>query len=897
MTEHQDVFQKKHYISGNGGRRSMRFSLLHRNDERALFTRARCDKRDERLFTFAAFLFIFLLSFYPLFALDPAKSLNQYGHIVWLRHNGLPSNAVKVVKETHDGYLWFGTSAGLFRFDGVSFTKVNIGYENANTYETISSLTEASDGGLWIGTGYNGLRQWKNGIIKRYGKDEGFFDTQVKEIHETRAGKLLIGTAIGVFLLDHGSFIPIFGNPNFITAIAEDQTGNIWIGTHNGVHVLSNGTYKNIFNISARNGLQNEHIETIYIDHQGSAWIGTFDGLNRWKNGSVKRFTINDGLADNHINVICQDRDDNIWVGTQKGLSRLSNGRWTTYRDSDGLTDNDVLSIAEDHEGSLWIGTSDGLNQFKNTNVTTWTTYDGLANNYISSIVEAPGETMFFLSIQGANVTQIRHGRMRKYNIPVGPSYCAKDGSLWIGQSGFLFNIKNNILKQYDTHTGLPAKWISAITEDEQGLLMYIDHTGIFRFNSGRLSPYVMKSGQQYPASEYVVCFYPQRKGLLWAGTTDSLVKIENGVMTGFTTKDGLAGNWVSSFSDDQHGGFWISSPQGGLTHSTKGRFIAYNSKAGLFTDEIYCVLTDNDGNLWLSSPQGIGNIKRKDIEDFESGKNASVTTKVYLAADGMKTDECFGEWPPAGWKTHDGHIWFATKRGAAVIDPGNIQTNMLPPPVLIEKIVADEREVSKENYFELRPRTEKVEFHYTALSYLVPERVKFKYQLEGYDHDWVDAGTRRVAFYTNLPAGKYRFRVMACNNDGLWNEAGVQPGFELLPHFYQTYWFTAVFLLFAAGALFGIYRLRVWQLLHKEKELQEGISEALANIKTLSGLIPICANCKKIRDDKGYWDNLEGYIQEHSTAKFSHGICPECAAILYPEYAPSTKDYGRSKS
>ncbi|MFZ1977114.1 MAG: two-component regulator propeller domain-containing protein [Bacteroidota bacterium] len=255
----------------NSGKRTLRHSWLVQCGRTVLFLKNHIDKGNKGIFT--TLLTLFFLSPFPLFALDPAKSLNQYGHIVWLRHNGLPSNAVNVVMQTHDGYLWFGTSAGLFRFDGVSFSKLNIGLENTNSYETILSLTETSDGSLWIGTEYNGLRQWKNGIIKRYGKDEGFFDTQVKEIFETRTKQLLIGTSIGVFLLDHDKFKPIFGNPNYITAIAEDSAANIWIGTHNGVHVLSNDTYKNVLNISTKNGLLNDHVESIFIDQKGSVWI------------------------------------------------------------------------------------------------------------------------------------------------------------------------------------------------------------------------------------------------------------------------------------------------------------------------------------------------------------------------------------------------------------------------------------------------------------------------------------------------------------------------------------------------------------------------------------------------------------------------------------------------
>lgn len=354
--------------------------------------------------------------------------------------------------------------------------------------------------------------------------------------------------------------------------------------------------------------------------------------------------------------------------------------------------------------------------------------------------------------------------------------------------------------------------------------------------------------------------------------------------------KDGLAGNWVSSICDDQHGGLWLSSPQGGLTHYVNGKFIVYTSHIGLFTDQIFCVLLDHHGDLWLSSPQGIGTIQHQTIEAYESGKDSSITMRVFLVADGMKTDECFGEWCPAGWKTHDGCIWFATKHGAAMIDPDKLKTNTIPPPVFINKVIANQHEISLGSDIALPAGTKRVEFHYTALSYLNPDRVRFKVLLEGYDHEWTEEGTQRIAIYTNLSPGSYRFRVMACNNDGVWNEAGMSVAFVLEPYFYQTMWFYALLVVSIIGAGFGIYRLRVWQLLKREKELKVRIDEAIANIKVLGGLIPICANCKKIRDDKGYWDQLEGYIQSHSEAHFTHGICPDCAKKLYPELTVEKK-------
>jgi hypothetical protein len=228
--------------------------------------------------------------------------------------------------------------------------------------------------------------------------------------------------------------------------------------------------------------------------------------------------------------------------------------------------------------------------------------------------------------------------------------------------------------------------------------------------------------------------------------------------------------------------------------------------------------------------------------------------------------------------------LWFATKKGAVKVDPKTFKHNSIPPPVIIERIVVDQETIPVDRFTMISPGKEKIEFHYTALSFLVPDRVFFKYKLEGFDRDWVDAGTRRVAYYTNLPPRAYRFRVMACNDDGVWNSVGITYSFKMQPHFYESYWFYGLVIASLAGIGYGLYRLRVWQLIQKEKELQDGIQEALANVKTLSGLLPICANCKKIRNDKGYWDQIEGYIQKHSDAQFTHGICPECAEKLYSD-------------
>ncbi len=818
-------------------------------------------------------------------ALNPQKTISQYGHSIWIRENGLPANGVNAVLQSRDGYIWLGTSSGLFRFDGVTFEEVSTDPENPRLHEAISALCETKDGSLWIGTEYKGLRCLKDGKICPYGLKEGFYNTQVYDFFVTHTGRLLISAGMGLFVFDPGKPALVLVDPIYSRAIDEDSSGRIWVGTYEGIKIFDGVRLNQQQTITTADGLPNNLVTDIYTDRQSNVWIGTFNGLAKWSHGKITIYNTSNGLSNYHVNVIFGDHDDNIWVGTRGGIDRLYGNRWMAYTVSDGLTDNNVLSFMEDREGSLWVSTADGLNQFKDVGITVYSTSDGLANNHISSIVETSDRSLYFLSDYGGSVTRMKGGKIDTFNIPVGPAFAARDGSLWIGQNGSLFNIKNGKVKRYDAGSGLPSKWISAITEDNKSLIIYADHTDMFRFINGRVMPYLSANGQQYHSPEkYIVCFYLQSDSVLWIGGADSLAKIQNGKVTSFTTADGLAGDWTTSFYDDHEGSLWISSAQGGLTRYKDGKFTPFNIKNGLFADEIFCVLGDNYGGLWLSSAGGIGNVRKQELNDYAEGKTNVIHSRVYSTADGMKTDECFGEWQPAGFKTHDGNLWFATTKGAVEIDPKVFEQNTLQPPVIIGQVIMDGKVVPSNQFVSLPPGTKNLEFHYTALSFLVPERVRFKYKLDGYDHGWVNAGTRREAYYTNLPPGDYHFQVIACNNDGVWNETGASFRFELKPHFFETYWFFVLMFVVAGGIVFGIYRLRVWQLLEREKELNARIREALANIKTMGGLIPICSNCKKIRDDRGYWENLEKYIQSHSDAQFSHGICPDCAAKLYPE-------------
>ena len=842
------------------------------------------------------FLGILLVLFgaaYPVLALNPHLAIDQYVLNTWTYRSGLPANAVNAVLQTHDGYLWLGTSAGLFRFDGIDFTRISTSPQNNKAFETITALYQTHDSSLWVGTAAAGARVLKDGKVMCYDSKSGFVTTRVRGFFESRAGHLFIATNIGLFLFQNGIFSQIRLDQTFINGIAEDPQGRIWVGTTDGVRIFNDDGSSKPSVTTLKEGLPYPSVLTIFGDSKGNMWVGTWGGLARYGAGKVDTFSSRSGLS-YRILAIFEDGDGNIWIGTDKGVDRFADGVWTNISEAGGLTNNRVQSITEDRERSLWVGTANGLNQLEDPGIIMYSTCEGLANNSLTNIVQASDSSIYFFSDQASGLTRLKGGRFSQIsnaNIPTGCAFAARDGSIWSASTGKLANLKNGKLTQYDEKAGIPQEWIPAITEDDKSIIFFAVGEGLFRLVGGHAVPYLLKDGTRYPKDKYVSCFLLQKDGTMWMAGGNSLDRMQAGMLTDLSGQEGLQEKWISSLYDDQQGGLWIGTSPGGLLLFKNGKFTVFNAEVGLFSNEIYSVVGDDHGGIWMSSGNGIGFVERQELEDFADGKIHKIHTIVYGPADGVKSIPLVGWGHPACLESLDGDIWFTTGEGAIMISPAGFRKNEFPPHVLIEEVGADQHAVPTDKLAALSAGTDKLEFHYTGLSFKVPSRVLFKYKLEGYDHAWIDAGTRRVAYYTNLPPGNYEFLVIACNNDGVWNSTGASFSFRLKPHFYQTYWFFISLFLIVGGGAFGVYRLRVWQLLKRQKELDARIQEALAHIKTLGGLIPICSSCKKIRDDEGYWEILEKYIQTHSAAQFSHGICPDCYAKLYPELTSGKGD------
>ena len=777
-----------------------------------------------------------LLSGGPAMALNPDKAITQYGHDVWQIDQGLPQNSVDAITQTSDGFLWVATEEGFARFDGVRFTVYNRNNTQELKDKVIRELFADREGALWIGTVTGGLTRLKDGEFSTYSAEDGLL-------------------------------------PGGVVSICEGRDGSLWIAVYGGgLNRLREGT---MTSYTTSDGLVSNLVDTVTEDREGNVWVGTDDrGLDRLRDGKFTHFGTPEGLPAGPVSSLREDREGNLWVAiVGGGLSRLAGKRFTTLTTRDGLSSNSVLCILEDRAGSLWLGTdSGGITRLKSGTFSSLTTREGLVSDVVRAIFEDREGNLWF-GTDGGGLTRLKDGNVISYTMNEGLSHNqvrsvfeGDEGNLWIGTRGGGLNLlKAGKLTSYTTHDGLSDNFVTAICSDPAGGLWVSTHGGhIDRFRDGKFTSYAPKQNSagdvrsllvdrqgQLQAGMYgdglgqlkdgkvtisvdqpalrgtiIRALVESRDGSLWLGTDGGLCRIKDGQLTRFTTSDGLSNDIIYSIYEDQDGTLWVGTSAGGLNRFKDGSFTSYTTREGLFDDLVFVILEDDARNLWMSSNRGIFKVSKRDLDDFAAGRIKTITSVSYGIADGMKSSECNGGSQPSGWKSRDGRLWFATIRGVVSIDPANIKINRLPPPVVIEEAIIHQNKVRPSQKVSLPAGEGELEFRYTALSLVDPSRVKFKYKLEGFDKGWVDAGTTRLARYTNIPPGEYRFIVKACNNDGIWNETGSSFEFYLAPHFYQTALFYVLCALAVVLAGMAIHRFRISQLKVREKDLSERVRE-----------------------------------------------------------------------
>ena len=759
--------------------------------------------------------------------LNPAKAITQYTHDVWQTEQGLPQNTIPAMVQTRDGYIWLGTELGLVRFDGVRFTV----FDEASTPEIKSNivvaLVEDRQGRLWIGTQGGGLTCLQGGKFTTYTTANGLSNDSVLSLYEDREGSLWIGTdGGGLDRLKDGRFSVYTTKAGLandaVFSVTEDRQGSLWIATHAGLNRLKDGVFTTY---ATKDGLKNAYVRSVHEDRQGRLWVATIGGgLSRLDGSRFTTYTTQDGLSNNEVWTLYDDSQGSLWIGTSGGLDRFRDSRFEAYTSKNGLSSDSVWSILEDREGSLWLGTrAGGLNRLQDGKFTTFSAQEGLSNDVVLPVYEGQDGSLW-VGTAGAGLNRIKDGKITTYTTKNGLSNdfvfsVAGDGNgnLWIGTRKGLDRFKNGKFTTYTTAQGLPNDIVLVTYVDPKGDLWIGGRGGLSRFQNGRFTTYTRKDGL---SNEFVMSIEADRQGSMWIGTGGGgLNRFQDGKLTAYTTKQGLSSDVVMTTYGDPQGTLWIGTDNGGLNRFKDGKFTSYRMRQGLFDDTIFRILEDDNGNLWMSSDRGVFRVSKQQLNDFADGKIARISSVAYGTAEGMKSQDCNGGYQPAGWKTKDGRLCFPTMKGVSVIDP-KIRLSSVQLPVLVENIGLGDRLLDPSAGIQLPPDSSRFDFQYTALGFRAAEKITFKYKLEGFDKDWVDAGTRRVAYYTNVPPGHYRFHVTAADGDGLGNEQGAACDLRLAPHFYQTAWFFGFCGILGVGVLAGGDRLRTRAMAAKEKQL-----------------------------------------------------------------------------
>jgi signal transduction histidine kinase/ligand-binding sensor domain-containing protein/CheY-like chemotaxis protein len=754
-------------------------------------------------------------------ALDPARAITQYGHKTWRTEDGLPQSSVYALAQTRDGYLWLGTNEGLARFDGVRFTLYDTANTKALRQNQVSALVEDREGTLWIGTSGGGVTRMKAGVAMAWDLPP-LSGEVVPALVEDRDGSMWIGTTGGLDRVKDGVLTKWSGgkdvpNPS-VRSLAIGHDGSLWVGTIAGLYQIRDGRVQ-IF--TSRDGLPGDNVRALFVDRRGVLWLGAIGGLGRFENGRFTVIGAEAGLRAPDVRSIFEDRHGTIWFGTQGGgLYRMIEGRLQAFTSAEGLTSDRVLAIQEDREGTLWVGTAGGgLNRFTEDSFVPWTMREGLSSNSVRTVLRGRDGSVW-IGTDGQGLNRLKDGRVSVFTRREGLGtdtvlglFEDVDGTLWIATDGGGLNrLKNGVLTAITTRDGLASNQVKTMFRDRSGALWVGTEGGLTRIDAGG----VMKSwtaARDGLSNDDVRAIAEARDGSVWIGTESGLNVLKDGRITR------VSPDRVKTLYFDERGTLWIGTQGHGLGRFRDGRLRFMGRAEGLFDDVVFQIIDDGEGRFWTTSNRGVARVSRQELDDVADGKLPRASAIAYGTADGMRAAECNSGSPGAA-QAPDGSLWFATMGGATSLNPKRVIQNRVVPPVLIEEVLADGRLVDPNAGLSLPAGTSSLEVHYTALSLAVPERVRFQYRLDELDPDWVDAGTRRTAWYTNLPPGDHELRVIASNDDGVWNEEGARLAFRVEPHLRQRPWFQALMAMGVVGFAIGAHRLRVRNMVARETAL-----------------------------------------------------------------------------
>ncbi|ADO75259.1 sensor histidine kinase [Stigmatella aurantiaca] len=753
-------------------------------------------------------------------SVPPSQRLDPYVQRSWTSEEGLPQNAVIAIAQTEDGYLWAATQEGLVRFDGTSFKT----FDRHNTPELkssfITSLHVDGAGVLWIGTGGGGLTRYAEGTFRTYRTGDGLPHDIISELESDASGAVWAGTDQGLARIFHGevtAFRPGEGlRGEIVTSLFAGEEGTLWVGTELGISVLKEGVWTAG---PFAEQLPPGKVHSLLRDRAGRFWIGLHKGpLMRVEEGHVTSYGPAQGLMGERIHVLLEDRNGFLWAGTSGGLYRFSGERFEAM---ESVT-SPVLSLFEDKEGSLWAGLDGkGLLHLRAARLQVYTTRQGLPTDNVLALHE-DAQGHLWMGTYGGGVVRFQ-GDTRtgawttKQGLPsdnITTLVAAQDGTVWAGSMNRgLARIQGARILPDEATASLASDGILSLLASQDGRLWIGTlRRGLYCLEHGQLVHYGEAEGL---ADDTVYALKESQDGSLWVGTRGGLSHLREGQFIQDAATRALERVAIMALHEDAPGSLWVGTYSQGLHWMQGAQHFVFGTRQGLFNEVVFHILEDDAEVLWMSCNRGLFSVRKAELQAVAAGQAPRVTSTVYGKGEGLHTPEGNGGSQPGAWKARDGRLWFPTMSGAAVIDPRRIREghNPLPPSVHVEEVWGDGSLLDTRGEIRMPPGSGRLELRYVGVSFVSPEKVTFKYRLDGFDTGWIEAGTRRSAFYTNLPPGEYRFHVKAANSHGVWSTDEASTLLVLEPHYHQTGWFRALLVLLLGSLGWGAHHLRIQKL------------------------------------------------------------------------------------
>ncbi len=795
------------------------------------------------------------------FALNPSLDLTQYAHTAWTVRGGYSVGTIFAMAQTPDGYLWLASEFGLFRFDGVRF----IAWQPPTGQHLPNkpySLLVTRDGALWIGT-FAGLVSWNGGKLTGYPE---LGETFVTSLLEDREGTVWAGT-----LEQQGRLCAIrsgraqcvgqdgaFGG--FVWSLGEDGSGSLWAGADSGLWQWKPGPPKRYAMGTRIGDLSNTDDGRLLIGMRGA-------GLKQLVSENVEAYAIrsatnpNELMSDRNVNSnkLLRDRDGGLWIGTdQRGLIHVHHGRTDVFKRADGLSGDIIAGLFEDREGNIWVSTAGGgFDRFRELPVTTVSVQQGLPSAAATSVLAAKNGNIWVAT--GNGLTRRNNEQItifdRANGLPddfVQSLFEDNRGRIWVFAHGLVYFDGQRFVPV----DGVPSDEVYSITGDNAGNLWLSGNRGLSHLHEGHLVENLSWStlGRRQQAKVIL-----SDQGGLWLAfwQDGGVLYFKDGhVRSSYTAAEGLGKGPVAGLRLDRDRSVWAATQIGGLSRIKDGHIATLTTSNGLPCNTIHWTTEDDNGSLWLYTACGLVRIARNELDAWINDPRRRIETTVWDAADGVMPLGAPSSFGPTFAKSIDGKLWFLPGQDVAVVDPRHLAFNKVPPPVHIERIVADDKPYDLKPGMRLPDNVRNLRIDYTALSLVAPEKIHFKYKLEGQNRNWHEVINERQATYTNLPPRNYRFRVIASNNSGVWNEIGDSLEFSIAPAYYQTNWFRALIMAVVLAMIWGLYRLRLYQISREFNAQLEGrVDERLrvardlhdTLLQSFQGLVPVFQTARNL--------------------------------------------------